>query len=95
MNEAHEASPARRLIPPLKLGGPGRVWLLSILLAGTAALLYFGFVVHLPAPDAPFPVPWVVLAAMFGSTSTGTSPWISRFVRAISAPTSELQLFGK
>ena len=48
-----------------------------------------------PDPATFTVLPSETLAAVAGSTRAGTSDWISRLERAISAPTSVAQLFGK
>jgi diguanylate cyclase (GGDEF)-like protein len=42
-----------------------RVWSFTALLAGLAALLFFGFLVNQPVPHPPLGVPWPVLALAF------------------------------
>ena len=42
-----------------------RVWALNVALVAVGAVLYFGFVVRLPAPGLPLQVPWWALAGLF------------------------------
>ena len=48
-----------------RLSGAGRVWILNCVLATVGVLLYVFVISDLPAPQAPFTIPWVAIAGMY------------------------------
>src|SRR5262249_34563816 len=47
------------------MSGPNKIWLLSVVLAAIAVVLYAGVAVHIVPVDAPFSIPWWLLAVGF------------------------------
>ena len=67
MKESHGPDAKERGKRPslLRLGPTGRIWLLTVLIAGIAFSIFWTQIRGLPFPGAPVRIPWLVLAAVF------------------------------